>query len=513
MPLFELNLPPGVRNNGTADQSEFRWESASLVRWANGEMTPVGGFQQDATFSGTTQPTRKAIAWAANDGTKWVAYADSEKLFADTADGAGPFDITPTDLYSAPNTKPINHQFKVYWSLQNWGENLVACNNYDGRIYEWVPDAGTPGTAKRITTANGYAENAPTDCASVFVTDERFLFALGAGGDARKVQWSDREDIGSWGPDAANEAGDFLLSGAGELQCGLSFAGKTLLLTTTDAYAANYLGPPFVYGFEKVGDDCGIISQNAAAATDVGIFWMGQHNVYLFDGANVRAVPCDVRDAIFNDFHPIEDYKKAAWAFHNAEFSEVWWFYARDNGQDSRDNGSYAVYNYAENTWSTGGDDVPGVNSATPQYSGLSRLPRTCGVGPDVIGRTVWWGNVAYTHEVVGGDFDPFIGDAPYAFAMSAPFYVSQAKSVVTLTQLMQDVESSSGAEAWLYSKLYPNGAESRAPAYGAGEYALANPTDIRATGRQFRLVIQFLAGQSMKAGKFVFEWQGNGKR
>jgi hypothetical protein len=297
----------------------------------------------------------------------------------------------------------------------------------------------------------------------------------------------------------------------------VSFAGKTLLLTTAEAYAANYLGPPFVYGFEQVGDDCGIISQNAAVATDVGVFWMGQTNIHLFDGTSVRTVPCEVRDAVFNDFYDNNvEYRKAIWAFHHAQFNEVWWFYPRDNGQDGYDNGSYVVYNYVENTWMLGGEDVPGLTSTTPSILGQSRIPRTCGVGSDVLGRIVWWGgSFAFEHEMPDEVYVPVPG-VPLitrtSFAMSAPFYVAPDKSVVSLTQMMQDVENSTGAKAWLYSKLYPNETEIRKPA-GSNYYTLANPTDIRITGREFRLVVQFLPGQNMKAGKFVFEWQPRGKR
>ena len=65
MPIIELNFPPGIRDNGTSNQSEMRWERASLVRWANGEMTPIGGFQQ-SVFVKPSGTTRKALAWVAN---------------------------------------------------------------------------------------------------------------------------------------------------------------------------------------------------------------------------------------------------------------------------------------------------------------------------------------------------------------------------------------------------------------------------------------------------------------
>lgn len=513
MPIVQINIPPGVRDNGTADQSEMRWERSSLIRWSKGEMTPVGGFEQDI-YSKPNGTTRKALAWVVNDGSKWLAAASSDVVTVSSEAGT-PYTITPTDLFSSPNTKPANDDYEVFWGIFSWGQNLVMCNNVDGRIYEWQYNANSQSgdEAKRITTANGYTNNAPTDCQNIFVTEERFLFALGADGDAAKVSWSDREDLGTWAASSINEAGDLNLDTEGRLSCGVSFNGKTVILGTTDCFAATYIGPPYVYGFEKVGSDCGIISQNAAVSTPIGVVWMGQKSFYVYDGGRVRSLRCDVNDSVFNDFSTTEDYLKCIWAFHNAEFNEVWWFYPRNNGQDARDNGSYVVYNYVENTWTIGGDDVPGSTPDTPQYSGLSRLPRTAGVGPDVLGRTIWYGNVVYEHEIAGGDFIPFTGDAPYAFAMSAPFYASPQKNIVTATQMMQDVENSTGSEFWMYSKNYPNQAEIRTPASGSGNYALANPTDIRVTGRQFRLVLQMDDGQSTKAGSFMLNVQENGTR
>ena len=52
--------------------------------------------------------------------------------------------------------------------------------------------------------------------------------------------------------------------------------GQTLVITDVDAHAMRYLGPPYVYGFERVGTSCGAVSRKAAVDVDMGIFWMGQ---------------------------------------------------------------------------------------------------------------------------------------------------------------------------------------------------------------------------------------------
>ena len=71
------------------------------------------------------------------------------------------------------------------WSLDNFGEDLVACHYDDGRILIWDSSA-SPATASALS-------NAPTSNLGIVVTEERFIFALGAGGNSRKVQWCDRE--------------------------------------------------------------------------------------------------------------------------------------------------------------------------------------------------------------------------------------------------------------------------------------------------------------------------------
>ena len=95
-----------------------------------------------------------------------------------------------------------NYSEATTWSLDNWGEYLVACSTSDGRLLEWQLNSGADAAA---------LANAPTDNLGLLVTEERFLFALGAGGNPRKVQWCDRENNTLWSPAATNEAGDIEL--------------------------------------------------------------------------------------------------------------------------------------------------------------------------------------------------------------------------------------------------------------------------------------------------------------
>ena len=69
------------------------------------------------------------------------------------------------------------------WTLDNWGEYLLALASHDGTIYEW-PLAGVA-----VPLAN-----APVNNKSFVVTNERIVMAIGANGDPRLVKWSDQEN-------------------------------------------------------------------------------------------------------------------------------------------------------------------------------------------------------------------------------------------------------------------------------------------------------------------------------
>ena len=42
--LIPLDIPPGVYKNGTDFESSNRWLDSNLVRWQDGSLRPVGGW-------------------------------------------------------------------------------------------------------------------------------------------------------------------------------------------------------------------------------------------------------------------------------------------------------------------------------------------------------------------------------------------------------------------------------------------------------------------------------------
>src|SRR5690606_13011788 len=73
------------------------------------------------------------------------------------------------------------------WHLDNFGQVLLAMSTEDGRLFYW--DAGNQTAQAQLVA------NAPTQCAGMFVTDERMVVALGAGGNPREIQWCNQNDF------------------------------------------------------------------------------------------------------------------------------------------------------------------------------------------------------------------------------------------------------------------------------------------------------------------------------
>ena len=78
------------------------------------------------------------------------------------------------------------------------------------------------------------------------------------------VRFSDQEDINTYTPTATNTAGSQTLPDGSKLMA--CTTGRTALYIWSDTamYTMRFIGPPFTFGFDQVGTNCGISSQHAA---------------------------------------------------------------------------------------------------------------------------------------------------------------------------------------------------------------------------------------------------------
>jgi hypothetical protein len=179
----------------------------------------------------------------------------------------------------------------------------------------------------------------------------RFVFCMGTNDygqaflDPMLIRWSDQEDPFTWTPAATNQAGSIRLSHGSEIITAVQARQEIVVFTDTALYSLQYVGPPFVWSTQLLGDNVSIVGPNAAMIASGVIYWMGVDKFYRYDG-RVQTLNCDLRRHVFSDFNPLQ--AQQVYCGTNEGFNEVWWFYCSKNS-DVVD--KYVIYNYIENVW------------------------------------------------------------------------------------------------------------------------------------------------------------------
>ena len=257
------------------------------------------------------------------------------------------------------------------WNQQNFGEDLIYGPRGDA-LYYWDASAGLTTRGVLLT-----GTEVPVVQNNLIVSDiSRFVLCFGVNPlgtsamDPMLVRWSDQEDPTNWSPAITNQAGDLRLSIGSSIITARQTRQEILVWTDAALYSMQYLGPPYVWGAQTVGENITIMSPNATATANNVTYWMGTDKFYKYDG-RVQTLRCDLRQFIFQNSDPelSLDATQSDQVFASTveAFNEIWWFYCSQNQQAPN---RYVVYNYVEDAW------YYGTMSRTAWLdSGLSTVP------------------------------------------------------------------------------------------------------------------------------------------
>jgi hypothetical protein len=232
--------------------------------------------------------------------------------------------------------------FPRLWTIDNWGENMLANPRGAAGIFQWVAATGTTVRAVALsgapTTANGVVVAAPVQIAVAFGCNPP------AGGvqDPMLVAWSDEGDNTSWTPTPANQAGSFRLNNGSQIMQAVPSQQQILIWTDTALYGMQYIQPPLVWGFTQLGASCGAISPQAAGVLGGRALWMSGFEFWTYSG-EPTVIDCPLRDRVFKNLNRLQQ-SKIVCAI-NTEWSEVTWYYPSLNAQE---NDSYITLNVDE---------------------------------------------------------------------------------------------------------------------------------------------------------------------
>lgn len=326
--------------------------------------TAVGGITIIGTYTVATVPTANTftitgsnVATSATSGSmnggaaQLLYYISLGPLAAGTGYGVGGYGVGGYGSGSTAVSQTGTPITSTDWTLDNWGEIVLACPR-GGGIYYWQPSGGF-STAVFVT-------NGPPFNGGIFVSmPAQILVAwgstvpddIGTEQDPLLVRWSDQENFLEWSVTNLTQAGSQRIPTGSRIVGGFQGPQQGLIWTDLDLYAMNYLGPPLVFGFTKIGSSCGLAGAHAMAQLSSTIYWMGQNNFFVMASGGVQVLPCSVWDVVFQDLDTANLDKCVAAA--NTPFNEVMFFYPSLSGGTGQCD-KYVKYNTLEKAWDYG---------------------------------------------------------------------------------------------------------------------------------------------------------------
>jgi hypothetical protein len=223
----------------------------------------------------------------------------------------------------------------------------------NGLTFNLLDSAGNEvNTASSGTGVVSLIVDVPTVQNNIVVSDtSRFILIFGCNDygsatlDPMLIRWCGQNDLFNWTPDPTNQAGFIRISHGSEIVAVVQSRQEIIVFTDSAVYSLQYLGPPFIWAPQLLGDNVSIISPNSAVIASGIVYWMGVDKFYSYDG-RVQTLNCDLRRFVFSDLNQSQGLQ--VFAGTNEGFNEVWWFYCSAN---STAIDKYVIYNYVEKIW------------------------------------------------------------------------------------------------------------------------------------------------------------------
>lgn len=431
------------------------------------------------------QASVNASSTATATGSATATYqinSGSDTSYADYGWGTGTYG---TGTWGTPRSSSTINLFSRVWQFDTYGENLIL-QLVDGGVYEWLPSTGTSVRASAIS-------GAPTKSRYALVsTPDRHLICFGTEStigtpstqDPMYVRFSNQEDINTFTATATNTAGGQRLTDGNRIISALRSRGQILIWTDTALHGMQYLGPPYTFGFQQLGVNCGLIGPHASIDVNGVAYWMSKDAFFVFDGV-VKKLPCTVQDYVFKDLNIVQGTKTHVGL--NTQFNEVtWWYCTQDSDYIDR----YVTYNYLENVWSIGTmarSAWADIGTFDYPIASIYDQAGTEATISTINGLTA--GRSKLYNQEFGTNAD---GSAIFAYIKSGYFDIGDGDQVLFMKRFIPDFKNQEGnLTVRLLLRLYP---QANATPSSLDPYVISPSTekvDTRARGRQISLQIE----------------------
>ena len=446
------------------------------------------------------------------------------------------------DVYGTPRFPAVDpdvadadawrDNFVPTWQMDNFGDDLVACHTGEGSIW-FVDTSGLSFNNATQTATNATlledesgASGVPTDNVGVLVTPERHIMCIGAGGNSRKIAWSHAESF-NFTPAVDNTAGDIEIQTKGRIIGGFKTRYGVLIFFTDSVWKTNYLGPPYVYGIERLAEGGGCLGIKSVAGSADFVAWMSQGRFWSYTGGYIKELKCDVADYVFSDINT--DLEGLISGGHNAEFGEITWFYPKEGDSTPT---RYVTYSYREQHWTTGELHRSAWESSDslgyPVAAGVDGYLYRHELDPDTQSTPILREQTVTapadvealsslsTRVIAKGvdtDLHPNVSsEAHLCYAETGAIEVGGGNKMMNITQILTDTDA--GSKGLRMKVTVANTPDDNNPLV-KGPYDLETDgyTDTRFTGRQSLLRIESPFDQEWRFGEIRFDGNAAGSR
>lgn len=369
--------------------------------------TIIASTNANATTSGSENGGQVRIQYLLPSGG--ASSIGQPGLYGEGAYGAGAYGVGSSSTFVPARL----------WAFGYWGTDVVATYT-SGPVYVWISESGLNQNPAMVISQAPMNVNA-----GIFTAmPQQQVVALGASDgsssdtDQMLVRWSDIADYTDWTASAINQAGSFRIPRGARIVGGLQGPQSGLVWTDVGLWLMQYIGFPLVYGFNEIGQGCGLIWQNAKGVLAGKVYWMSFNGFFVYDGNSVQVLPCSVWDKVFQNLNTPQQAKVIACP--NSFFNEISWCFPSATG--SGENDSRVTYNANDGSWTF---DPPGAIVRTAWLDQSSLLNP---LGVDGAG-------LIQQHES-GNDAD---GVAMVAYAQTGFFKIAEGLEYTFIERLIPD--------------------------------------------------------------------------
>lgn len=353
LPDLEATTPGLVVDCENAIPSDRGMEGGPSQIDAVSNLTALGGECRGSAVLTNTSGSRRHFA-----GTQTAMFELS---------GTAWIDVSRTALYTGSTENR--------WLFDQFGNVAIATN--DTEKIQW----STSGRFDDITAAPQ---------ARVVFSTGNFVMALNTNdttyGDSPDRWWcSAYQDYSSWAASVTTQATTGRLIGnGGELSAGLMLGPYAVAYKQTSIFLGSYVGTPVVWQWDRIPGEIGCIGPEAVCDIGGAHIFVGQDNIWMFDGTRPFPIATgQVRQWFFDNSSAGSRYRTIL--KYDRQNNRVWFFYPSASSSGACD--SALVYHLVTKQWGRANQSIEcAVNFVTPgiTWDTLNSLGATWDTLPNI---------------------------------------------------------------------------------------------------------------------------------